>query len=77
MADFEREILAKLEGYHRTVEHQAHVGTIAMSTAHTYLSRANLFVRWIIDDFDPGAGHTNPGENTLGHIREVIEARNP
>ena len=46
-------------------------------TKATYRDHATMFVRWIVDDFIPGAGDRNgrKGSNDLDRLRDLIDRR--
>ena len=46
-----QEVQDAFERYHETVEQSP----LSLSAKHTYLLHARQFVRWLNDDFTPGA----------------------
>ena len=48
--------LAEVEQALKAYEQAVEEAPLAPSSKETYVNRAQLFVRWLKDDFEPGAG---------------------
>ena len=50
------EALAEVEAALKAYEQAVEEAPLAPSSRQTYVNRAQLFVRWLKGDFEPGAG---------------------